>query len=131
MVMVWTGLSVIKTLLPGIVMWKNLPGISGQPEGLPQLPDGEFLPPMEMNCLEKHVAARIKESYKDRIMTIGRVAHITKALKAAAGTCQLPEPLRTWLPFSALISAATPSHCRQRQSHRQYDAAPISPLCWK
>ncbi len=39
-------------------------GISGQAEGLPQLPDGEFLPPMEMNCLEKHVAGRIRENIK-------------------------------------------------------------------
>ena len=28
-------------------------GISGQAEGLPQLPDGKFLPPMEMTCVEQ------------------------------------------------------------------------------
>ena len=32
-------------------------GVSGSKEGLPQLPDGQFLPPMEMNCVEKDVAA--------------------------------------------------------------------------
>ncbi len=53
-------------------------GISGQNEGLPQLPDGKFLPPMEMNCLEKHIAAKIKTNFKDRIMTIGRVANLTQ-----------------------------------------------------
>ena len=26
-------------------------GVSGKKEGLPQLPDGQFLPPMEMNCI--------------------------------------------------------------------------------
>ncbi|MEG9512398.1 hypothetical protein LZ318_01885, partial [Saccharopolyspora indica] len=35
-------------------------GISGSKEGLPQLPDGQFMPPMEMNCVEKDVAARLK-----------------------------------------------------------------------
>ena len=36
-------------------------GISGSKEGLPQLPDGQFLPPMDMNCVEKDVATRFKE----------------------------------------------------------------------
>ena len=39
-------------------------GISGSKEGLSQLPDGQFLPPMEMNCVEKDVAARMKTMYK-------------------------------------------------------------------
>ncbi|MEZ4986829.1 MAG: NAD(P)-binding protein [Saprospiraceae bacterium] len=33
-------------------------GISGQAEGLPHLADGKFLPPMEMNCVEKNSANR-------------------------------------------------------------------------
>ncbi|MFY0689552.1 MAG: GMC family oxidoreductase [Cyclobacteriaceae bacterium] len=53
-------------------------GVNGRPEGLPQLPDGNFLPPMEMSCLEEHVSNKIKESYSDRIMTIGRSANLTK-----------------------------------------------------
>ncbi len=53
-------------------------GISGSKEGLSQLPDGQFLPPMEMNCVEKDVAARMKTMYKgSRPMIIGRTAHIT------------------------------------------------------
>jgi len=39
-------------------------GISGSNEHLPELPDSQFLPPMEMNCVEKDVAARIKAQYK-------------------------------------------------------------------
>jgi hypothetical protein len=37
-------------------------GISGSLEGLPQLPDGHFLPPMDMNWVEKDVAASIKKN---------------------------------------------------------------------
>ena len=53
-------------------------GVSGQAEGLSQLPDGKFLPPMELNCLEKHVKGKIAEHFDGRLMTIGRTANITQ-----------------------------------------------------
>ena len=53
-------------------------GISGQAEGLPQLPDGRFLPPMPMNCAEAHIKAGLEEAFPDRRMTIGRVAVLTQ-----------------------------------------------------
>src|SRR5438128_9174826 len=50
-------------------------GISGQAEGLPQLPDGQFLPPMEMRCPERLVREKLMEKWKgERVLTIGRVA---------------------------------------------------------
>jgi choline dehydrogenase-like flavoprotein len=67
-------------------------GISGQAEGLPQLPDGRFLPPMEMTCVEHDVRAAISKHFDDRIMTIGRSAVLTQVHKGRAachycGTC--------------------------------------------
>lgn len=59
-------------------------GISGQAEGVPHLPDGQFLPPMEMNCVEKHVKGKIEKAYKDRVLTIGRVAVLTRPLNGRA-----------------------------------------------
>ncbi len=53
-------------------------GISGQEEGIPHLPDGQFLPPMEMNAAEKQVKAGIESAYKDRMMTIARAAVLTQ-----------------------------------------------------
>jgi choline dehydrogenase-like flavoprotein len=54
-------------------------GIQGSKEGLDVLPDGEFMPAMEMNCVEKDVAARLKAHYKNmRHMFIGRSANITE-----------------------------------------------------
>ncbi|MDX2071984.1 MAG: GMC family oxidoreductase [Haliscomenobacter sp.] len=54
-------------------------GISGNRDGLPQLPDGEFLPPHEMNCVEQHFSqAMAKEYGGGRPMIIGRCAHITQ-----------------------------------------------------
>jgi len=53
-------------------------GVSGKAENSLYAPDGIFLPPMEMNCLEQEISDRIKGSYNDRLMTIGRVANLTR-----------------------------------------------------
>ena len=68
-------------------------GISGQPEGLAHLPDGKFLPPMEMTCVEQDVRDAFKKHYDDRILTIGRCAVLTRVHKGRAachycGVCQ-------------------------------------------
>ena len=49
-------------------------GISGQAEDLHQLPDGQFLPPMEMTAVEKHMKQQVEAAFPDRCMTIGRCA---------------------------------------------------------
>ncbi len=59
-------------------------GISGNKDGLPHLPDGEFLPPIELNCVESHLQGVIAKNYKDRQLIQGRCAHITK-----------PQPIHT------------------------------------
>ncbi len=55
-------------------------GISGQAEGLPQLPDSRFLPPMEMSCGERLLQKTVKAKFPGRTLTIGRTAVLTKAL---------------------------------------------------
>jgi len=58
---------------------EDFAGISGQKEGLPQLPDGKFLPPMEMNCAELVVKDAVARHFPDeRLMTIGRAAILTQ-----------------------------------------------------
>ena len=53
-------------------------GVSGQAEGLAHLPDGQFLPPMDLNCVEQHVRQRMHDRFgRERILTIGRVANLT------------------------------------------------------
>ncbi|HYL96976.1 MAG TPA: GMC family oxidoreductase, partial [Terriglobales bacterium] len=57
-------------------------GISGQAEGLPQLPDGRFLPAMQMNCAELAVKDAIARHWPgERMMTIGRCAVLTRPHK--------------------------------------------------
>jgi choline dehydrogenase-like flavoprotein len=53
-------------------------GISGQNEGLEQLPDGKFLPPMDLNCVEVDMRKRLKEEF-GRVLTIGRTANLTQS----------------------------------------------------
>jgi choline dehydrogenase-like flavoprotein len=54
-------------------------GISGQAEGLPQLPDGQFLPPMQLRCVETHVRDKLQEKWgRERVLTIGRCAILTE-----------------------------------------------------
>jgi len=60
-------------------------GVSGQAEGLPQLPDGKFLPPMEMNCAELVMKNVIAKTYGGkRVMTIGRTAILTQPHRGRA-----------------------------------------------
>src|SRR5712664_3193591 len=59
-------------------------GISGQAEGLPQLPDGEFLLPMEMTGVEQDVRDALAKKFDDRMMTIGRSAVFTQVHKGRA-----------------------------------------------
>src|SRR5499427_3441393 len=59
-------------------------GVSGQPENLPQLPDGKFLPPMELTCVEQDVRNALAKHFDDRILTIGRSAVLTQVHKGRA-----------------------------------------------
>ena len=53
-------------------------GVSGQAEGLPQLPDGKFLPPMGMLALEKTIKQRLAKNAPDVTLTMGRTATLTQ-----------------------------------------------------
>lgn len=53
-------------------------GVNGSIENIPQLPDGQFLPPMEMNCVEKEIKKGIESNFADRRMIMGRSANLTR-----------------------------------------------------
>ena len=93
-----------KDIAPWYDHAERFAGISGNKDGLAQLPDGQFLPPMEMNCVEKDVAARIKDHYKgQRLMTIGRVANLTVAHNGRTN-CQYRNKCWLGCPFGAYFS---------------------------
>jgi choline dehydrogenase-like flavoprotein len=85
-------------------------GISGSVENIPNLPDGQFLPAMEMNCVEKDVSARLKEYYKgDRNMIIGRVANITQPLQDRQA-CQFRNKCWLGCPFGGYFSTQSSTY---------------------
>ncbi|MEZ5058195.1 MAG: GMC family oxidoreductase [Saprospiraceae bacterium] len=95
-----------KDLAPWYSYVEKFAGISGQAEGLPHLPDGEFLPPMEMNCVEKEMKKAIEEKFPERRMTIGRTAHITgDSPFKNRGTCQSRDRCMRGCPYGAYFSS--------------------------
>ncbi len=79
-------------------------GISGQAENLPHLPDGKFLPPMEMNCIEDHFSKQIRQHYTDRIVTHARVANLSQGWKGR-GPCHYRNLCTRGCPYSGYFSS--------------------------
>jgi len=82
-------------------------GVSGRAEGLPQLPDGKFLPPMDLNCVEETFRDKVAEKFNGRKITIGRVAHLTAALPHSPnrGICQSRNMCDRGCPYGAYFSS--------------------------
>lgn len=83
-------------------------GISGEAEGLPNLPDSEFLPPFEMMSPEKALRQSIEENFPGRNLVMGRCAHLTKPtqLHLAQGRvqCQARNECQKGCSFGAYFS---------------------------
>ncbi|MCK0147286.1 GMC family oxidoreductase [Arenibacter sp. F26102] len=79
-------------------------GISGNRDGLTQLPDGEFLPPMEMNCLEKYAKEALYKNYNDRHLIIARTANLS-VKHLGRGPCQYRSLCKRGCPFGGYFSS--------------------------
>lgn len=85
-------------------------GISGNKDGLPQLPDGEFLKPHEMTCVEKHFSQQTAKNYNNtRPIIIGRAAHITDPqpihTQQGRAKCQHRTMCQRGCPFGGYFSS--------------------------
>ncbi|MFK7811886.1 MAG: GMC oxidoreductase [Maribacter sp.] len=83
-------------------------GVNGEKLGLKQLPDGEFLPPMQLNCVEKELQKSISEKFEDgRLMTIGRSANLTGVVEDQEGRslCQYRNRCSRGCPFGGYFSS--------------------------
>ena len=96
-----------KDLAPWYNYVEGYIGVSGQNVGLTQFPDGNYLKPMELNCVEDHLRESISKNYKDRILTIGRTAIITEGTKPGLGrmSCQYRARCMRGCPFGAYFSS--------------------------
>jgi choline dehydrogenase-like flavoprotein len=85
-------------------------GISGSTEGLPQLPDGKFLPPFDLNCVEVDFKKRLDEKLSRKLI-IGRVANLTAPLthdeSPQRGTCQSRNLCIRGCPYGGYFSSVS------------------------
>jgi len=96
-----------KDIAPWYSYVEKFIGVSGEALNLPQLPDSEFLPPMELNCVEKEIQSSVAKNYSDRILTVGRVAHVTQGTKSDGGRtqCQFRNRCDRGCPFGSYFSS--------------------------
>lgn len=95
-----------KDIAPWYSYVEKFVGISGTRDGIPHLPDGEFLPPMEMNCVEKHFKQSVESSYRGRHVIISRTANLTKGLNGR-GPCQYRDLCSRGCPFAGYFSSVS------------------------
>jgi choline dehydrogenase-like flavoprotein len=81
-------------------------GVSGNLDGLAQLPDGKFLPPMDLNCVELDLKDKMSSKFQ-RYLTIGRTAHATAPLPHSPnrGTCQYRNLCIRGCPYGGYFSS--------------------------
>ena len=96
-----------KDLAPWYDYVETFIGVTGQAEGIPHLPDGKFLPPMELNCVEQVFKQKVAEKFNGRPITIGRAAHLTAPLPhdPSRGVCQSRNMCDRGCPYGAYFSS--------------------------
>ncbi len=84
-------------------------GVCGNRDGLEAMPDGEFLPPFEFNCVERHLRDRLRARYGDRHVVQGRWAHLSRPApvhyQQGRGTCQARNLCMRGCPYGAYFSS--------------------------
>lgn len=99
-----------KDLAPWYSHVEKFAGISGNKDGLAELPDGEFLPPFELNCVEKYFKEQVASHYKNRRhVIIARCAHVTQPqpvhLEQGRAQCQNRTLCQRGCPFGGYFSS--------------------------
>lgn len=92
-----------KDIAPWYDYVESFIGVSGSAEGIPQLPDGVFQPPFEMNAAEKYFKTKVEAGFADRKVIIGRTANLTKPVQGR-GQCQARDLCHRGCPYGAYFS---------------------------
>ena len=86
-------------------------GVCGNKDGIEAMPDGEFLRPFDLNCVETAVQQSIKSNYKDRHVVHARWAHITDPqeihLQQGRGKCQARNLCMRGCPYGGYFSSVS------------------------
>ena len=98
-----------KDIAPWYSYVEKFAGIAGNKDGVDTLPDGEFLPPWELTCVENHFKETMSKSYKDRHVIFARCAHITKPepihIEQGRAQCQARNLCQRGCPFGGYFNA--------------------------
>lgn len=85
-------------------------GVCGNKDGIEAMPDGEFLPPFDLNCVETHMKKSIAENFS-RHMVHARWAHLTQPtdlhLQQGRGKCQARNLCMRGCPFGGYFSSVS------------------------
>ncbi len=86
-------------------------GVCGNPDGIEAMPDGEFLPPFDLNCVERHLKQSFIKHYKNRHLVQGRWAHLSKPNEVhqqqGRGRCMSRNLCMRGCPYGAYFSSVT------------------------
>lgn len=86
-------------------------GVCGNKDGIEAMPDGEFLPPFELNCVEQHVKQTLLKHYKNRFLVQGRWAHLSQPNQLheqqGRGRCQSRNLCMRGCPYGAYFSSVS------------------------
>jgi choline dehydrogenase-like flavoprotein len=84
-------------------------GVCGKDDHLEAMPDGEFLPPFDFNCVEKHLSDAVHAHYGNRYVVQGRWAHLSQPkeihLQQGRGTCQARNLCMRGCPYGGYFSS--------------------------
>jgi choline dehydrogenase-like flavoprotein len=98
-----------KDIAPWYSYVEKFVGISGNKDGLPNLPDGEFLPPLELTCVENYFKDVVGKHYPDRNVIYGRCAHLTEPgpihVQQGRTQCQKRNLCQRGCPFGGYFSS--------------------------
>jgi choline dehydrogenase-like flavoprotein len=98
-----------KDIAPWYSYVEKFAGISGNKDGLEELPDGEFLPAWELTCVENHFKDIVGKNYSGRHVIYARCAHLTEPqpihLQQGRGQCQARNLCQRGCPFGGYFNA--------------------------
>ncbi|MEH6408031.1 MAG: GMC family oxidoreductase [Leeuwenhoekiella sp.] len=86
-------------------------GITGNNDGLDTLPDGEFLPAWDLNCVQDYFKDYVNQNYKDRHVIFGRCAHLREArdihIQQGRSACMKRTECERGCPFGGYFSSVS------------------------
>jgi choline dehydrogenase-like flavoprotein len=98
-----------KDIAPWYSYVEKFAGISGNKDSLPNLPDGELLPPLELTCVENYFKEFVSKNYKDRNVIYGRCTHLTEPkqihLDEGRSRCQNRDLCQRGCPFGGYFNS--------------------------